>query len=550
MKLLATSTSYIAPKNLVWRELHKKYDLKFSNYGNWANDLISANKNMTIIFVLFFEDLLNLDEANEHNHEKNLLGVLELIVLRLDKNNTPLICTILQVENLNFLNHTKSISSLKRLFFWFSLELEKIAKKYKNFYLIDLENEISWVGKSACIDQRNWYLAHCHLSNKGLSVLSGSVSRFLRKYTKANHKVLVLDCDNTLWGGIVGEDGMKNIVLGGDGIGKIYQDFQREIKKFSNKGILIAIASKNNEEDVMDVFRENNQMILKRSDISIFKINWREKHKNIQEMAKELGLGLDSFVFWDDSPVERDKVRLILPEVFTVEAPENIFNWPDLLKNLDCFSKEYYTNEDFFKKKQYERRAMFIKDKKIISDERSYLKSINLKPKLFKIDNSNINRAAQLCLKTNQFNLRTIRYSREELIDMKSSKEYIIFLTNLKDKYGDHGLVGLNCLKKINKDYIFIDTFLMSCRAMGRHLEAWMLLQIIAQSKRLGIKYVLGEYVETNKNIIVKNFYNKYGFKKIRIDKINTNLKGALFGSDLFILSTTTNKIPHGDIYE
>ena len=306
---------------------------------------------------------------------------------------------------------------------------------------------MSWFGKDSCVDKRNWYLAHCHLSNKGLSVLANTIIKFLNKYQHATHKVLILDCDNTLWG-VVGEDGTKNIILGEDGLGKIYLDFQKEVKKLSNKGIILALASKNNEEDVLEVFQNNTQMILQKSDITVLKVNWQEKYKNIQEMAKELNLGLDSFVFWDDSPVERDKVKLMLPEVFTVDTPKDICKWPDLVRNLDCFSKSYYTDEDFVKKEQYKKKSNVYKGKGKISNEKTYLKSINLKPKIYKVENSNINRAAQLCLKTNQFNLRTIRYSKAELINMNNKKGYIIFLTGLNDKYGDHGLVGLNCLKK------------------------------------------------------------------------------------------------------
>ena len=179
-----------------------------------------------------------------------------MIILRLKNTNKPLICSTIYLENFNFLNHTKNISDFKKLFLWFFGKLEKTAKKYDNFYFIDIENEMSWVGKNLCIDKRNWYLAHCHLSNKGLSVLSSSISRFLSKHKKPTHKVLVLDCDNTLWGGIIGEEGRKNIILGEDGLGKIYQDFQKEIKRLGNKGILLTLASKNNEEDVWEVFKK------------------------------------------------------------------------------------------------------------------------------------------------------------------------------------------------------------------------------------------------------------------------------------------------------
>jgi FkbH-like protein len=550
MKLTITGSSYLFPNNNAWRELGSKYDLNFSDYGSWANELINSDPESIMLIVLFLEDLYNQDINKVEEIKKNLLGVLNLIEQRLKKSNKPTIISASYLEVHNLVQSSKKNPITKKVYFWFLSSLEELGLVYKSLYFIDLDNEFSKIGKNLCLDKRNWYLASSHISNKGLAILAKTAFRLLNRCFLAPHKVLVLDCDNTIWGGVIGEDGIHNILLGEDGLGKVYQDFQRAVKKINNQGVLILLASKNNESDVWEVFNNHQLMVLEKKDITAYRINWKEKYKNIIEMSKELDLGLDSFVFWDDSPVERDKMKINLPEVFTIDTPAEVFKWPEYLINLDCFSIVNSTKEDLFKKEQYANRAVFLKDKSNIMDEKSYLKTINILPKTHELNESNINRAAQLCGKTNQFNLRTIRYSFEDLNNISKIKSNIIFLTSLKDKYGDHGLVGLNYLKKIDKDYIFIDIFLMSCRAMGRYLEAWMLLQIIDISKKLGFKYIISEYIKTKKNVIVESFYINYGFTKL--EKKNVSKKLALFSNDksLFIRSTESTKVPYGEIYE
>ena len=549
MKLVLTGSSYLMPKSNDWLNLNSKnYEVCFSGYANWANELIKSNTKNIIVLILFLEDLFRL-ETKEEEMKKNLKTVLKLILQRLKLSNAPILLAPLYIESINLINESKSSSNIKKIYFWLISELEELKKGYNNFYFIDVESEFSNIGKKSCLDKRNWYVAHCHLSNLGSRTIAKSICKVLYRHFNPIHKVLVLDCDNTLWGGVIGEENKKNILLGQDGVGKIYQDFQKEIKTLNNKGILILLASKNNEEEVWSFFDKNTNMMLKKSDISAYRINWKDKSSNIIAMSKELDLGLDSFVFWDDSAIERDKVKLNLPQVLTIDVPKEIYQWPELLRNLYCFSATTFTKEDLFKNEQYKSRAKFIKDKHNIIDEKSYLKSINLKPKLHSLTDTNINRAVQLSQKTNQFNLRSKRYSLENLSEMKNSKDFTIFLTSLKDNYGDHGLVGLICLKEINKEYLFIDTFLMSCRAMGRYLEAWMLSKIIEKSELLGYKFIIGQLIKTKKNLPVINFYSDYGFKPLNLNEINT-LNFNPQSKNLYKRLTKDKKVLNGDIYE
>ena len=270
----------------------------------------------------------------------------------------------------------------------------------------------------------------------------------------------------------------------------------------------------------MEVFENHISMQIKKKDIINFKINWEEKSKNIKKISEELDLGLQSFVFWDDNPFERDKVKKNLPEVLTIDPHKDISYWPDQLKEIIELSKFDITKEDKKKLYQYKIRSKFVKDKKKSSDESKYLKSIKLKAKRLNIDKSNIARAVQMTQKTNQFNLRTIRYTQNQIENLCKNKKNIIFLISLKDIYGDHGITGLFIAKNINKNSIFVDTILLSCRVLGRNLETWILREMVHILKKKKIEEVYTQYIETNKNSICKLYYENHNFKQINSKKI------------------------------
>ena len=401
---------------------------------------------------------------------------------------------------------------------------------------------------------RNWYFGRCRLSIDGLGVLVNSISEVVDRINNPPKKVLVLDCDNTLWGGVIGEDGLKNLVLGQDGLGQAFIDFQKECLRLSNEGVLLALASKNNEEDVWNVFENHPSMILKRENILRSKINWNEKSANLIEMSKELDLGIDSFVFWDDNPIERSKVNTVLPEVLTVEAPQHVIEWPNLIRDLNCFSKFEITSEDLNKSIQYKSRAAFVSDVNHVTDINSYLKSINLLPSKISLCDANMARAEQLCKKTNQFNLRTKRYIASELQAQNSDPNIDMFLVGLRDNYGDHGIVGLVGLEFATKDICLIDTFLMSCRVLGRHLEAWMLNEIVMSARQLGAKKLLVDFIESAKNVIAEEFLVNYGFKLIEDEnlvlKLSKENANCILEGKLYQLSLNDTVIPNIEIYE
>ena len=271
-------------------------------------------------------------------------------------------------------------------------------------------------------------------------------------------------------------------------------------------------------------------------------------------MSKELDLGIDSFVFWDDNPIERSKVNTVLPEVLTVEAPQHVIEWPSLIRNLNCFSKFEITSEDLNKSIQYKSRAAFVSDINHVNDINSYLKSINLQPSKISICDANIARAEQMCKKTNQFNLRTKRYSASELQAQNSDTNIDMFLVGLKDDYGDHGIVGLVGLKFATKDICLIDTFLMSCRVLGRHLEAWMLNEIVISVRQRGSKKLFVDFIESARNVIAKDFLVNYGFKLIEDDnfvlKLSKENPSCILEGELYQLPLNYKSIPNIEIYE
>lgn len=546
------ASSNLLEANNCWNELKKDYDLSFETYGEFTLSMMK-NTNSGIILVVFLEDLISGSDENITLLKDRYNSFFKELENRASSSIKPIIVCWGKNYNQNIISNSKKDSILDEFYKWFSEKLSIIKKRFETIYLIDL-NEIFYpYGSNEIFSDRNWYFARCRLSIQGLKVLTDALMLVIGRFYNAPSKVLVLDCDNTLWGGVIGEDGIEGIILGQDGIGTAYVDFQNEIVKLTSNGVIVVLASKNNEKDVWDVFDHHAEMKLKRDHIVASKINWNEKALNVQEIAKELDLGLDSFVFWDDNPLERDKMKTLLPQVQTLDVPDEVVKWPRILKNLGSFAKFKVTEEDKKKSDQYKSRAKFNNDLKSANNIQSYLTSLNLSPEILSINESNISRAEQLCLKTNQFNVRNKRHSANDLKQLKLNNEDLIFLIRLKDAYGDHGIVSLVCLTNIKSDFIFLDTFLMSCRVLGRHLEAWILSEIVKKIKKNKARYLITEFVDSKRNTIALQFLNEYGFVEVkRKSEMFQKLNSKIFKTDstIYCLDTKELNIPNIEIYE
>ena len=545
MNLLIRSTSFLLNDNLAWGKISNN-KISFSEY----NDLFSNFKNKRFdyeILLIFSKDLVDQFSLNQNLQKKKINKLIDAIKSKskLNKNTKYLIFFSSYYFN-NISENLKSNlnSDYKRNF---SDKIYKVIKNNNNIFYIDIDKFFSEKGFENCFDTRNLYHLRCPLSLSGLEIFINTIKKTIQNISLPRKKVLLLDCDNTLWGDVLGEVGINNIILGQDGLGQAFKDFQKAILKIKNLGIILVLLSKNNENDVKEVLKKHKDMILKIKDIAKFKVNWKSKSLNISELSKELYLNPDSFVFWDDNPIEREIVKKNHKSIDVITPDKNVENWPKQILEYNHFYKNKITKEDKDKTKQYQKRAIFLEEKNNFLNEQNYLKSINLKPKIIKLDSSNISRAEQMCQKVNQFNFTTRRYDLYQLKNLDYCR-----LIDLKDTYGDHGRVGMFGLK-ILKDFIFVDLFLLSCRILGRYLENWMYNEIKKIQKKLKKKRVIFEYVPTKKNIVTNEFIKKIKLKKIifkEMSKLNNDKVLKLNKSSCYyeINNSYDNKII--EIYE
>lgn len=347
-----------------------------------------------------------------------------------------------------------------------------------------------------------------------LKSYAGTISKIVRTIQGKSKKVLILDCDNTLWKGIIGEDGIDGINLSGyNKIGCIYAEIQSYAIELKNQGILLCLCSKNNEKDIVEVIDRHPDMIIRNNDIVIKKINWNDKVSNIKEIASELNLGLDSFVFVDDSSFEVNLVKKELPQVTVYQVPENIFLYPEMFKQLKLLFYTFNkTEEDKRRSSIYIEQSKRESEKHKFTDIDQYLESLNILLNIEINSIPNVARIAQMTQKTNQFNLTTIRYTENEIINMIKDSKYDIISINVSDKYGDNGITGLVILNYIEDKFAVIDTFLMSCRIIGRNIEYKIIDFIVNLVSNRNFEKLYSTYLQTNKNEQVRLFYENCGF--------------------------------------
>lgn len=515
--LRVCSTSFLLPGNKAWSRLPASYNLDFGAFGDWPTILLSAGVG-PLLFVIVLEDILPPETLSGVHADSEFLTPL-LDTLRERLRIAPHVPTIVAWSTWR---PDSVIRSARKLSPWRAqariLEnaLEELASEYASLLLLYLDHAFGTIGFKACFDLRNWFAARCRFSAAGLAAIDEAASLILRRIEAARKKVLVLDCDNTLWGGVVGEVGLQGLALGQDGLGRAYADFQRAVRRLAAQGIVIALASKNNETDVWKVFDEHPGMVLKRADIAAWRIDWEEKPENLLRLAADLDLSPDSFVFWDDNPLERAKMKLCVPDLSTTEVPADVATWPALLDSLDEFATLAVTTEDRHKNEQYRNRSAFVSNLRNAPNEMHFLRSIELTARNLPISSATVSRAAQLCTKTNQFNLRIARHNEAQLLNLACEAGELAFLTHLADKFGDHGIVGLTlAVPDTTANAAFLDTFLLSCRVIGRHLEDLMLDTLAHRLRRRGIGYLVAEYCPTERNIVAREFLISRGMRPL-----------------------------------
>lgn len=386
--------------------------------------------------------------------------------------------------------------------------------KQKNTFLINTDFLIAKLGLFKSVDYRKFYTSKSLYSNDFyISYVKEVLPIFLSVKGKGK-KVLVMDCDNTLWGGILGEDGFMGIKMNRETFpGKIFHEVQQILLSFKNQGVLLAICSKNNLKDVDNVLNNHPDFILKNEDFIIKKVNWNDKASNLKEISKELNLGIDSLVFVDDSKFEIGLVKDTLSMVETLLVPENLTQYPKELYNLQSyFYKTSYSKEDALKTKMYLEERERKNKKDSFESIEGYLESLGLELELFWNDTTKVERAAQLSQKINQFNLTTKRYTESEILKMTESNKYEVVISSLKDSYGDYGLTGLAIINNEKNDMSEIDSLMLSCRVLGRNIELAFFDELIKSLTSPNIDKLKAIFIKTNKNSQAEKFYDKLGF--------------------------------------
>jgi len=394
----------------------------------------------------------------------------------------------------------------------FNLALREEATAFPNVRMIDTEDVVRSVGHTAAFDTRFYFRSKAPYTGVFLNELARRIGSLSRGFGSYFYKVLVLDCDNTLWGGVIGEDLMGGIKLGPyDYPGNIFWRMQHEFASLERRGVLLCLCSKNNPADVEDVLNKHPDMVLRAEQIVLKKVNWSDKSANLRELASELNVGLDSMVFLDDSSFECEAVRQQLPMVKTVQVPATVSEYPRVVRDIkELFLAGGIATDSRGKTEQYRQRASAEALKAQFESQDAYLASLGIRVTLTRNAFASIARIAELSMKSNQFNLTTRRYSEAEIDGMMHSGEFSVYSLEVADKFGKAGLTGIVVVRY--KDGVaHVENFFMSCRVIGRGVEMAIWSRIASEAARHGAKELRATFIPSAKNVQVADFYDRLG---------------------------------------
>jgi len=409
--------------------------------------------------------------------------------------------------------HGKS-SYLSRL----NLKFSEQARSVKDLYINDLNYLSAWFGLSKWHDKTFWYSYKYAFNYEAIPLVSYNLSRIICSIFGKSKKCLVLDLDNTLWGGVVGDDGVDKLKIGKeDAIAEAFTGFQQYLKELKNRGIMLAVSSKNDPQAAMEGLSHPDN-ILSFEDFLVFKANWEPKHLNIADIAKELNISLDSLVFIDDNPAERELVRSQLPQVAVPDIGDDIVRYAEIIDKAGYFEPVSLSADDVNRNKNYSDNSKRTESQAKFDNYGDFLLSLEMKAEISDFKPVYLERITQLTNKTNQFNLTTKRYSMSEIESISKDDSYIRMFGRLTDKYGDNGLISV-ITGKIERDVLDIELWIMSCRVVKREMELAMFDRLVETAVKKGLKKITGRYCPTAKNAMVAEHYSFLGFKKTLTDK-------------------------------
>ena len=403
------------------------------------------------------------------------------------------------------------------------LLMEKCTQ-YKNVFIIDIEYLQQIYGEDGIKENKMYYIAKMPLSTKILPEVAKQTIDVIKAMKGKMKKCVILDLDNTLWGGVIGDDGLENIQIGELGLGHAFSEFQMWLKELQKRGIILAVCSKNEEVVAKEPFLHHPEMVLHMEDIAMFVANWEDKASNIKKIQDTLNIGMDSIVFFDDNPFERNLVKSMIPDITVPDLPEDPSQYLEYVKLLNLFETAAYSETDKNRTKQYQEEIGRVNLQKQFSSYSEYLESLEMVAEAKPFDKFHFSRIAQLTQRSNQFNLRTVRYTEQEIEQLAKEKEHLTLYFTLKDKFGDYGLISVVVLDKQPENTLFISEWLMSCRVLKRGMEEFILDEIIRTAEENGFKKVIGEYIRTPKNNMVSELYKKMGFHEVEKDRYEVNV--------------------------
>lgn len=491
---------FVFRNNTIERFFPKDY--AFSGYDDIS--VIPADANG---FVWFYQAPVGYNREASVEEIQGYQQKFNFVFSQIDTNK---ILIALTMEDIFAVPFTEDDYALRSAIEQYNATLFEAEKLHSNLKVIDYSEFTRNYPVADLFDWKYYFISQMGINPKLTKDFQAWWNRKLESIALKRKKCIVLDLDNTLWGGVLGEEGISGIKVGGDYPGKAFAFFQKSLLQLSKTGVILTVCSKNNEEDVLEAWEKNPFMVLKKEHFAAYRINWKDKATNLRELANELNIGLDSFVFVDDNPTERELIKQMLPMVNVPDFPVQPYELPVFFKKLeqDYFKVYSITEEDKKKSDQYKANAARAQAQQSFSDFGKFLDSLDIQITIEAANEFNIPRIAQMTQKTNQFNLTTKRYTDADVKGFLADG-WNIWCISVSDRFGDNGITG--CIM-INGDKI--DTFLLSCRILGKGIENAFIKKILALLKERGVESVRAEYLPTAKNAQVADFYDRCGFKR------------------------------------
>jgi len=513
------------------------YDQYNQEILNPKSDLYNFSPDITFLILStrnffgdFFHSSYNMSDLEKKSLlEEKLKQLKNLIEIFKQNTNSKLVITNFNIPyySPNGIIETKSEFGFHEMIEEINIELREISKNLDPIYLYNFNNFVSKFGEKNVFDYRQYHLGDIQITYNSIPLFANELMGYIKPLCGKNKKCIVLDLDNTLWGGIVGEENFDGIELGHTPNGKAFVEFQKELLSLWHQGIILAINSKNNFNDAIKVIREHPSMILQEKNFGSIQINWNDKAQNMKIISDELNIGLNSMVFFDDDKLNQERIKQEFPEILTVDMPDDPAQFSSILKDMNDFNVLQRTIEDKNRGEMYAQQRERKNLENSVSNLDDFLKQLEIKVKIKKSDPFLIPRISQLTLKTNQFNLTTKRYQEEDIRQFSNDKNFEVGCAQVLDKFGDNGITGVYIVKK-NNDSWFLDTFLLSCRIMGRGVENAILSEILKSAKQNGIREIKANFIPTEKNKPAENFLSDSGFQKhddYWIYKLNNDIK-------------------------